>query len=61
MSKKFPTIPRKDAEEVLNKKIRDLYSLDYSMNQIAEMLSVSKKTVFLALKGRAKKVVKNNK
>jgi len=54
---KFPSIPRRDATEVLYGKIRDLKGLGYSYNEICDMLNVSKTTALLAVKnkGRAKK------
>ena len=55
---KFPKIPRKDAKEILYGKIRDLYKLKYSYEEISDMLDVSKTTVFFAIKGRAKKIIK---
>lgn len=52
---KFPAIPRTEAKEILYKKIRDLYALKYSYEEICSMLDISKTTVFFAIKGRAKK------
>ena len=52
---------REEERKVINQKICDLYNLSYSMNEICEMLSVSKTTVFLAVNGRTRKSNKNNK
>lgn len=49
----FPFMPRKDAMIVLNTKIRTLYSMNWSMAEIAGLLNVSKTTVHKALKGRS--------
>ena len=46
---------REEERKVINQKICDLYNLSYSMNEICEMLSVSKTTVFLAVNGRTRK------
>lgn len=56
-------VPLKDRIKFRNRKIRSLYKLGYSMEQIcAEMnklgQGVSKTTVFFAIKGRSKKIVK---
>lgn len=45
-------IPVADKKKILEKKIRDLYRLKYNMDEISGLLSVSKSTVFYALKGR---------
>ena len=52
---KFPAIPRKEAKEILYKKIRDLSKLNYSYEEICKMLDISKTTVFFAIRGRSKK------
>ena len=52
--RKFPTIPRKEAMPILHKKIRDLYKVGYSYDEISDMLDVSKTTISFAVNGRAK-------
>ena len=46
---------REEQRKVIDQKICDLYNLSYSMNEICDMLSVSKTTVFLAVNGRTRK------
>ena len=52
--RRFPTIPRKDAMPILHKKIKDLYKIGYSYDEISDMMDVSKTTISFAVKGRAK-------
>ena len=51
-------IPNKDKKAILYKKIKDLRKLGWSMDEIVELLSVSKSTVFFAISGRAKRKLK---
>lgn len=43
-------IPRCEMRKIMDQKIRDLRKLGYTMGEVAEMLNVSKTTVFNALK-----------
>ena len=43
-------IPEKDAREILDKKIVDLWKLGWSYDEICVIFKVSKKTVYNAIK-----------
>ena len=45
----------KEQKEIRNKRIREFYKMDYTMEQICKIVGCSKTTVFYAIKGRAKK------
>ena len=58
MGKKEPAkIPEAEARKIIARKIRGLYKIGYSYDEISDMLWVSKSTISYAIKGRAKKQV----
>lgn len=55
-SKKEVVVPIKERKRMRDNKIRALYKLGYSMNQICVEVGCSKTTVFFAINGRPKKL-----
>ena len=54
-SEQLNIVPLKERIKIRNKKIKDLYKIGYSGDEICEMTKLSKTTVFFAINGRSKK------